>query len=131
MEVIEMSKVNFTYEKFCQYVKSKMSEIILTDEGKYIMVEDTQPLRAIIPNKLKIMTEEEALRYIYDNNLFDELQTVIQRNINHYHLDCPYSPNDIEQRESRLLRQSNLDSEVNIYREDELENDSEEWDLEQ
>lgn len=33
-----------------------------------------------------------------------------------HHLDCPYRPSDIEQREGRILRQGNMNSEVNIYR---------------
>ncbi len=33
-----------------------------------------------------------------------------------HHLDCPYRPSDIEQREGRILRQGNINSEVNIYR---------------
>ncbi|MBY7009316.1 helicase [Clostridium botulinum] len=33
-----------------------------------------------------------------------------------HHLDCPYRPADIEQREGRILRQGNINSEVNIYR---------------
>lgn len=33
-----------------------------------------------------------------------------------HHLDCPYRPSDIEQREGRILRQGNMNEEVNIYR---------------
>lgn len=33
-----------------------------------------------------------------------------------HHLDCPYRPADIEQREGRILRQGNMCSHVNIYR---------------
>ncbi len=33
-----------------------------------------------------------------------------------HHLDCPYRPADIEQREGRILRQGNMNTEVNIYR---------------
>lgn len=33
-----------------------------------------------------------------------------------HHLDCPYRPSDIEQREGRILRQGNMNNEVNIYR---------------
>jgi len=33
-----------------------------------------------------------------------------------HHLDCPYRPSDIEQREGRILRQGNMNSEVDIYR---------------
>lgn len=33
-----------------------------------------------------------------------------------HHLDCPYRPSDIEQREGRILRQGNMNKEVEIYR---------------
>lgn len=33
-----------------------------------------------------------------------------------HHLDCPWRPSDIEQREGRILRQGNQNSEVQIYR---------------
>lgn len=33
-----------------------------------------------------------------------------------HHLDCPWRPADIEQREGRILRQGNLNPEVGIYR---------------
>ena len=33
-----------------------------------------------------------------------------------HHVDCPYRPSDIEQREGRILRQGNKNDEVNIYR---------------
>lgn len=33
-----------------------------------------------------------------------------------HHVDCPYRPADIEQREGRILRQGNINKEVNIYR---------------
>lgn len=33
-----------------------------------------------------------------------------------HHLDCPYRPSDISQREGRILRQGNMCSHVNIYR---------------
>lgn len=33
-----------------------------------------------------------------------------------HHVDCPYRPSDIEQREGRILRQGNMNEEVSIYR---------------
>lgn len=38
------------------------------------------------------------------------------RLIAEHHLDCPYRPSDIEQREGRIIRQGNMNDEVNIYR---------------
>ncbi len=33
-----------------------------------------------------------------------------------HHVDCPWRPSDLEQREGRILRQGNMNEEVNIYR---------------
>lgn len=33
-----------------------------------------------------------------------------------HHLDCPWRPSDIEQREGRILRQGNQNEEVEIYK---------------
>jgi hypothetical protein len=33
-----------------------------------------------------------------------------------HHVDCPYRPSDIEQREGRIIRQGNMNKEVNVYR---------------
>lgn len=33
-----------------------------------------------------------------------------------HHIDCPWKPSDIEQREGRIIRQGNENGEVNIYR---------------
>lgn len=33
-----------------------------------------------------------------------------------HHIDCPWKPSDIEQREGRIIRQGNENAEVNIYR---------------
>lgn len=38
------------------------------------------------------------------------------RLISLHHLDCPYRPADLEQREGRIIRQGNINKEVNIYR---------------
>lgn len=39
-----------------------------------------------------------------------------QRLVALHHLDCPWRPADIEQREGRILRQGNMNDEVSIYR---------------
>lgn len=75
-----MSKVGFSYEKFCEYVRNKMATIYQNEEGQYEILEDTQPLEQITPNDLGWLTEEETLRYIYDNNLFKQLEEVIEKN---------------------------------------------------
>lgn len=68
---------NFSYETFCKYVKNKMSTIYQNDEGQYEMLQDTESLQDIVFEKIGLQTEEKALKYIYSNNLFDELKEVI------------------------------------------------------
>lgn len=66
----------FSYEIFCEYVKNKMSIIIEGDVGEFIILEDTQSLQ-----EFGFLTEEEALRHIYNNNLFEALEEVILMNL--------------------------------------------------
>lgn len=66
-----MNKVKFSYQRFCEYVMNKMSAIYEQD-GKHEIVIDTQPLE-----EFRKSTEEETLKYIYDNKMFDELNEVI------------------------------------------------------
>ncbi len=75
-----MSNVGFSYERFCEYVRNKMSTIYQNEEGQYEILEDTQPLQQITPDELGWLTEEETLKYIYDNNLFEEMEKVILTN---------------------------------------------------
>lgn len=72
-----MGKVDFSYEKFCEYVENKMSAIYERDKEKYGMITDTQSLIMVVPQELGMLSEEKTLRYIYDNKLFDELNEVI------------------------------------------------------
>ena len=72
-----MNKVDFSYERFREYVEGKMSAIYEKDQEKYGIIVDTQDLIRVIPNELGMLTEEETLRYIYDNKLFDQLNEVI------------------------------------------------------
>lgn len=74
---------NFSYKMFCEYVKNKMSTIYENEEGEHTIFEDTEPLIAIIPDELGYLSEEETLRYIYDNNLFGEMEEIISRS-SHY-----------------------------------------------
>ncbi len=41
---------------------------------------------------------------------------VQDRLVSLHHMDCPWRPSDIEQREGRILRQGNMNSEVEVYR---------------
>ena len=68
-----MGKVEFSYKEFSKYVKNNMSTIYEYD-GEHRILQDTQPLQAF-----GRLTEEETLRHIYDNKLFNELEEVITR----------------------------------------------------
>lgn len=85
----------FSYEKFYEYVRNKMATIYQNEEGQYEILEDTQPLEQITPNELGWLTEEETLKYIYDNNLFEEMEKVILTN----HIPHSYYDNSIEDKE--------------------------------
>lgn len=76
----------FSYERFCEYVRNKMSTIYENDQGEYRIYSDTQPLQQITPSELGMLTEEETLRYIYENNLFQQLEEVIKENPVYFHL---------------------------------------------
>lgn len=75
-----MSNIGFSYERFCEYVRNKMSTIYQNEEGQYEILEDTHPLQQITPDELGWLTEEETLKYIYDNNLFEEMEEIISKN---------------------------------------------------
>ncbi len=66
---------NFSYEKFCEYVRNRMSMIYKDHRGQYEILEDTQPLQ-----EFGLITEEETLRHIYDNNLFGKMEEIIDKN---------------------------------------------------
>lgn len=70
----------FSYGRFCEYVRNKMSTIYQNEEGQYEIIEDTQSLQQITPDELGWLTEEETLKYIYDNNLFEEMEEIISKN---------------------------------------------------
>lgn len=75
-----MNKANFSYEQFCKYVKNKMSIIYKDNQSEYQIMVDTQPLQKITPSELGMLTEDETLRYIYDNNLFHQMEEIIKEN---------------------------------------------------
>lgn len=115
-----MSKADFSYEKFCEYVRNKMSMIYQNDEGQYEIWEDTQPLQ-----EFGLMTEEETLKYIYDNNLFQEMEEIISKNP-HYIYDTKL----FEQIEKNITKNPPFIHENN-ENEEESENELEDdWELE-
>lgn len=64
----------FSYERFCEYVRSRLSIIYEGDQGEYLIMEDTDPLQ-----EFGLMTEEETLKHIYDNNLFEQMEEIIRK----------------------------------------------------
>lgn len=64
----------FSYERFCEYVRSRLSIIYEGDQGEYLIMEDTDPLQ-----EFGLMTEEETIKHIYDNNLFDQMEEIIRK----------------------------------------------------
>ena len=71
------------------------------------------------PQKLKLFEDmrngtkriliESTFKMVAGMNVQDKLIAL-------HHLDCPWRPSDIEQREGRILRQGNQNEEVEIYR---------------
>mgnify|MGYP002242591645 CR=1 FL=1 len=63
------------------------------------------------------MSEPEGKRIIIGSTEKLGVGTNIQtRMVAAHHIDCPWKPSDIEQREGRIIRQGNENEEVNIYR---------------
>ncbi len=125
------------------YVNSndiKGTQIIFCDKGvpkgsNFNLYEDIK-LRLIQKG-----VNEKEIAFIHDyetekakDNLFKQMRTgekrillgttqkmgtgmnVQDRLVSLHHMDCPWRPSDIEQREGRILRQGNMNSEVEIYR---------------
>ncbi len=72
-------KKDFSYEEFYNYVKNKMSFIKEDENGKYKIVSDTQALQQLLLPQLGWVNEDTAIKYIYKNNLFKELEDVIKK----------------------------------------------------
>ncbi|MEG0091312.1 MAG: helicase C-terminal domain-containing protein, partial [Oscillospiraceae bacterium] len=97
------------------------------DEVKRILIETGIPENEIaFIHDYKLQSQKQALYADMRNGskrvLIGSTQkcgagmNVQDRLIALHHIDCPYRPSDIEQREGRILRQGNMFSEVYIYR---------------
>lgn len=120
-----MEKVSFSYERFCEYVRNKMSTIIQNSEGEYQLLVDTEAIREIIPIELEIMTETKALRYIYDNRLFEELEEVMNKNND----KGPYILNFEYDKIKESLKADRAENNLEDEDEEELESDEDELEL--
>lgn len=66
----------FTLEQFSNYIKTRMSYITVFNSN-YIIDCDTQYLLSLVPDGL--YTENEVIKYIYDNRLFEELEKFLSK----------------------------------------------------
>jgi len=140
------SKINKCIENiYDEYVNSndiKGTQIVFCDIGTpnrqkqrfsvYDYIKETLIERGIPDSKICFI--HDANNEIQRENMFSELRSGSKRiiigstskmgtgtNIQSklvalHHLDVPWRPSDIEQREGRILRQGNTNEEVNIYR---------------
>ena len=139
------SKVNMAVENIAQIYEdtkeNKSTQLVFCDlstpkyDGTFNVYDDIKD--KLIAKGVK----EEEIAYIHDANteakkatLFEDVRTgkvrillgstfkmgagmnVQNKLIALHHLDCPWRPNDIEQREGRILRQGNENEEVQIFR---------------
>lgn len=139
------SKVNKCVENiYDEYIKSnniKGTQIVFCDIGTPSNKSMFSPYTYIKEELIKIGIPENEICFIHDAKnevqraaMFSELRKGSKRviigstpkmgtgtNIQNklvalHHLDVPWRPNDIEQREGRIIRQGNMNDEVNIYR---------------
>lgn len=75
---------SFSYEEFRTFILNKLACIIKpsnpdgSDERDWIIIYDSSDLIKIVP--LDIMTQEEAIRWLYDNRKFEEVfQLLLKR----------------------------------------------------
>ncbi len=141
-----MSKVNKCIENILEEYRNsnniKGTQIVFCDistpSGKkqgfsiYDYIKESLITRNIPENEICFI--HDANNEVQRENMFSELRTGVKRiiigstskmgtgtNIQNrlvalHHLDVPWRPSDIEQREGRILRQGNMNEEVNIYR---------------
>ncbi|BCN29510.1 helicase-related protein [Anaeromicropila herbilytica] len=139
------SKVNQcienVYEEYIQSQSVLGTQIVFCDVGTPNANKKWSVYDSIKEELIKLGVPEEEICFIHDakteiqrEKLFDELRAgskriiigsttkmgtgvnIQKRLIALHHLDCPWRPADIEQREGRILRQGNQNEEVSIYR---------------
>ena len=129
------------YQEYVQSQEQKVTQIVFSDigtpgPGKAFTVYDYLKQELITRG-----VPEEEICFIHDaktdeqrDRMFSDVRagrkriiigsteklgvgTNIQtRMVAAHHIDCPWKPSDIEQREGRIIRQGNENEEVNIYR---------------
>ena len=144
-EDFELSKINMAVENiyniWLENKENRLTQLVFCDlstprdDGSFNIYDD-------IKNKLiERGVPEEEIEFIHNAKtnlqkqaLFDDMNTgkkrillgstskmgagmnVQKKLVALHHLDCPWRPSDIEQREGRILRQGNENEEVEIYR---------------
>ncbi|WP_374116956.1 helicase-related protein [uncultured Clostridium sp.] len=133
--------INLIYEEYKNSESIKGTQIVFSDVGtpgaekefslydyiKYELVKKGIPKEKICfihdakndkqkEDMFKDMREGKKRIIIGSTSKMGVGTNIQDRLIALHHLDCPYRPADIEQREGRILRQGNMCPQVNIYR---------------
>lgn len=139
------SKVNLCidniYKKYLESDKFKGTQIVFSDVGTPNKDGRFSIYNYVKEELIKMGIPSDEICFIHDANnevqreqMFSDMRSgnkriiigstpkmgtgtnIQNRLIALHHLDCPYRPSDLEQREGRILRQGNINTEVNIYR---------------
>jgi len=145
MPDLSNSKINIAVENiyriWLENKEDKLTQLVFCDLST---PKDTMTFNVYDDIKNKLISKgvpEEEIEFIHNAKsnsqrlkLFDDMRTgnkriligstskmgagmnVQDKLIALHHLDCPWRPSDIEQREGRILRQGNQNKEVEIYR---------------
>ncbi len=133
--------INNVYKEYRESGKIKGTQIVFSDVGTPKTDGSFDVYNAIKEGLIEKGIPEDEICFIHDANneaqrekMFSDLRHGIKRiilgstlkmgtgtNIQDrlvalHHVDCPWRPSDLEQREGRILRQGNMNEEVNIYR---------------
>lgn len=65
------------YDKFRQFVIDNLSDFYPTEKG-IELITDTTKLQGLIPNDVEPMSEEETIKYLFDNQMFGSVMDVIR-----------------------------------------------------
>ena len=102
--------------RFCAYddIRDKLiAKGVPTDQIAYIHDADTPAKKNALSSKMK----SGAIRVLIGSTAkMGAGFNVQERLIALHHVDCPWRPRDVEQRDGRILRQGNTNEKVHIYR---------------
>ena len=102
--------------RFCSYddIRDKLiAKGVPTDQIAYIHDADTPAKKNALSSKMK----SGAIRVLIGSTAkMGAGFNVQERLVALHHVDCPWRPRDVEQRDGRILRQGNTNEKVHIYR---------------